>query len=184
MFQTLRRVGFYFRIVGFVIYITAFSLPAIRTAGPGSESNDEVGIACAIFALLPSAGFAAAVLKLSLLKDTNPGSFFLLLSGWVNLLVPIYLMFYYWPQFVRLRRVLAVSTVICVAATWMFFSESHTTPLIGHFVWVGGILMMLAPEVVGGSARRGGLNESSESADQTTTGGSHLAEFEDSKDRP
>jgi hypothetical protein len=35
-----------------------------------------------------------------------------------------------------------------MAATWIFFAVEHLVPLIGHFLWIGGVLLILAPEVL------------------------------------
>jgi hypothetical protein len=33
-----------------------------------------------------------------------------------------------------------------MVATWIFFAKAPMYPLIGHFLWVGGTLVMLSPE--------------------------------------
>jgi hypothetical protein len=75
------------------------------------------------------------------------GMICLILSGWVNPLVLLYLFFCIWRKFVRTRRVLAVAILICFVATWIFFVKAPMVPLIGHFLWVAGGLMILAGEV-------------------------------------
>jgi hypothetical protein len=42
-----------------------------------------------------------------------------------------------------------VAILICFAATWVFFVKAPMVPLIGHFVWVAGGLMILFGEVAG-----------------------------------
>jgi hypothetical protein len=78
----------------------------------------------------------------------------LILSGWVNPLVLLYLVFSIWRRFVRIRRVLAAAVVVCIMATWVFFFKSAMIPLVGHFVWVAGGLMILAGEVAGRRLQR------------------------------
>jgi len=64
-------------------------------------------------------------------------------------LMLLYIFFSFFPRFRLVRRILAVAVLICIAATWTFFYLAHLIPLIGHFLWIGGILMILAPEVTG-----------------------------------
>jgi hypothetical protein len=141
------------RIIGLVIFVIAFFLPAIQPSdsqgGPGSGS--QVGWVCAGFALAPSAILLhpAQLLHGAANKDVT-----LLFSGWVNPLLLIYLLFSIWRRFVWTRRVLAVAILACLASTWIFFVEVKFIPLIGHYLWVLGILAILAPEVLYGPAAK------------------------------
>jgi hypothetical protein len=82
------------------------------------------------------------------------GAACLILSGWVNPLVVLYLFFCIWRKFVRIRRVLAEAIVICFVATWIFLVKAPMVPLIGHFLWVAGALMILVGEVAGSIPKR------------------------------
>ena len=42
-----------------------------------------------------------------------------------------------------LRRVLAISALIFLAASWAFLVLTHTAILIGHIAWVAGVLMIV-----------------------------------------
>lgn len=77
-----------------------------------------------------------------------PGFICITLSGWVNPLMLMYLMFSIWRKFVRIRRALAMAILVCFAAAWLLFFKAPMIPLIGHFVWVAGALMILSGEVV------------------------------------
>ncbi|MGP8269424.1 MAG: hypothetical protein ACLQLH_05105 [Terracidiphilus sp.] len=83
-------------------------------------------------------------------KDTYESSDFLVVtSGLINPLILIYLPFSFFPRFKRVRLVLAAVVVVCMAATWAYFWITHLVPLIGHFMWIAGALMILAGEVAG-----------------------------------
>ena len=146
--RMIRRIV---RIVGFVIFVVAFFLPAIQPSdsqgGPGS--GPQVGWVCAGFALAPS---AILLHPSQFLHGAANKDMTLLFSGWVNPLLLIYLLFSIWRRFVRTRRVLAVAILACLASTWIFFVEVKFIPLIGHYLWVAGILAILAPELMRGAA--------------------------------
>lgn len=136
------------RLVGIVLFAAAFFLPAARDAGAGPGSGPMTGWMCAFVAGSATAGIfhlSAAGLQG---KDVQ-GVICLILSGWVNPLVLLYLVFSIWRRFVRIRRVLAAAILICIAATWVFFFKSAMIPLVGHFLWVAGAFMILAGEVLG-----------------------------------
>jgi hypothetical protein len=138
------------RLAGIVLFVVAFYLPAVRdphtVTGPGS--GPMTGWMCAVVAGSAIAGIPHLFGPGWQGKDM-PGVICLILSGWVNPLMLIYLMFSIWRKFVRIRRIVAVAILICFAATWFFLFKAPMIPLIGHFVWVAGALMILAGEVAG-----------------------------------
>ena len=141
------------RLIGIVVFVIAFFLPAVRDAhtssGPGSLPMS--GWMCATVAISGSAG----ILHASTMQGKDIlGMICLILSGWVNPLVLLYLFFCIWRKFVRTRRVLAVAILICFVATWIFFVKAPMVPLIGHFLWVAGALMILVGEVAGSIPKR------------------------------
>ena len=137
------------RLVGMAVFVAAFFLPAVRDAhapssGPGSAPMS--GWMCATVAISASAGILHLVSGTTPAKDL-PGILCLILSGWVNPLVVLYLLFCIWRKFVRIRRILAVAIIICFVATWIFLIKAPMVPLIGHFTWVAGALLILFGEV-------------------------------------
>ena len=136
------------RLVGIVLFVVAFFLPAVRDAhtasGPGSLPMS--GWMCATVAISASAGIFHLVSGAMQGKDLL-GAVCLILSGWVNPLVLLYLFFCIWRKFVRIRRVLAVAILVCFVATWIFLAKVPMVPTIGHFLWVAGGLMILFGEV-------------------------------------
>lgn len=128
------------RILGLCVFAAAFFLPACQDAAPGIIKGITFkGWECASIAL--SASFEMDSYQ-------SPG-FLAAMSGWINPLILAFLLFTFWPKFVRLRRSLAVAILVCMAATWVFFSMQHIRPLIGHVLWIAGALIMLLPEVAG-----------------------------------
>jgi hypothetical protein len=80
-------------------------------------------------------------------KDLS-GVFTLIPSGWLNPLLLAYLAFLIWPKFVKTRRVLATGVVLCLVATWAFFALAQMVPLVGHYLWAAGALLIVAGEIV------------------------------------
>jgi hypothetical protein len=143
------------RLAGIAVFVVAFFLPAVRdphtTSGPVSIPMS--GWMCATVAISASAGILHLASGTTQGKDLL-GACCLILSGWVNPLVILYLFFCIWRKFVLIRRVLAVAILICFVATWVFFVKAPMVPLIGHFLWVAGALMILVGEVAGSIPKR------------------------------
>lgn len=134
------------RIAGLALFVAAFFLPAVRNGEAGPGSGPILGWVCAMFAGAASASIAHPVSAWQG-KDLA-GALCLMLSGWVNPLVLIYLLLSLWSKLVRARRIVAVAILICLVAAWVFFAKAPMVPLIGHFLWVGGALLILFGEVV------------------------------------
>ena len=129
------------RLLGLGIYVTAFFLPACREAvGTGGDLPAVFrGYTCAWITLVNT--FSAEVWRSKELLA--------ILSGWINPLLLLYLAsllssMLRWP-----RRIVAGTILLLIAGTWVYFSLAHLVPLIGHFLWIAGILLLLAGEVVG-----------------------------------
>lgn len=133
------------KIAGVVLFAAAFFLPAVRSVGTGPGSGPMVGWVCAFFAGAATAGIFH--LDAAWQGKDVVGSVCLILSGWVNPLVLLYLVFSISRRFVLLRRILAVAILVCFAATWAFLAKAPMVPLVGHFLWVAGASMILAGEV-------------------------------------
>ena len=137
------------QIVGLAIFVAAFFLPSVRDPGsvPGPGSRPLLGWSCALFA----AASTGTILHWNTTQSTKEtvGSICLILSGWVNPLVFFYLTCSLWRRMVVIRRVFAVAIVLCYVATWVFFAQAPMVPLVGHYLWVLGGLLILAGELVG-----------------------------------
>ena len=128
------------RIIGLGIFAIAFLLPACKFVGERSELinlGTYSGWKCAEFSLM-----------LVIVPETYRSPLLLaVLGGLVNPMLLFYLAFFR-PRFGRIRRVLAGAIVACLIATWIFFAMNQFLPLIGHVLWVVGILMILSGELV------------------------------------
>ena len=127
------------RLLGFCIYVWAFFLPAVReVAVPGGDAPEMLkGSRCA---------------WITLVNTMNPemwhSKYFLaVFSGWINPLLVLYLIFLLFPIFRWPRRIVAVIIMAFMIGTWVFFNLYPLVPLVGHFLWVGGILLILGGEV-------------------------------------
>jgi len=127
------------RLVGLCIYVWAFFLPAVReVAAPGGDAPEMLkGSRCA---------------WITLVNTMNPemwhSKYFLaVFSGWINPLLVLYLIFLLFPIFLWPRRIVAVIIMAFMIGTWVFFAKYPLVPLVGHFLWIGGILLILSGEL-------------------------------------
>ena len=131
------------RLVGFLVYVWAFFLPACReVATPGGDVPEVLrGSRCA---------------WITLVNTLNPEmwrskDFLAVFSGWINPLLVLYLIFLLFPIFRWPRRIVAGVIVLFILGTWVFFVLYPLVPLVGHFLWIAGILLILVGEVLGRS---------------------------------
>lgn len=133
-------------IGGSCLFLLAFFLPS---CGMGAETGGYLrwggllGWQCAWVSLgIP----LEAILRP---KSADNPNFVLLaltaMSGCINLLIPIYLAVSFTAKTTTRRR-LAIAILICMVATWIDFISQHLIPLVGHFVWIAGALLILAAE--------------------------------------
>jgi hypothetical protein len=124
------------RIVGVGVFAVAFLLPACKFVGERSELinlGTYSGWRCAEFSLM-----------LVTIPETFRSTLLLaVLGGLVNPMLLLYLAFFQ-PRFGRMRHILTWAILACLVATWIFFAINRFLPLIGHILWVAGILMILA----------------------------------------
>jgi hypothetical protein len=129
------------RLVGFLVYVWAFFLPAVREiATPINDAPEMLrGSRCA---------------WVTLVNTLNPEmwrskDFLAVFSGWINPLLVLYLIFLLFPIFRWPRRIVAGVIVAFMIGTWVFFAIYPLVPLVGHFLWIAGILLILAGELFG-----------------------------------
>lgn len=132
------------RLLGFCVYVWAFFLPACREVITPSNDTPTVlqGSRCA---------------WITLVNTLNPEiwhskNFLAVLSGWINPLLLLYLTFLIFPKLRWPRRIVAGVILAFIAGTWVFFYLYPLVPLVGHWLWIAGILLILAGEAF----RRGG----------------------------
>jgi hypothetical protein len=147
----------YIRLTAFAVYAISFFMPAARLADDASR-NALLGWQCA---------WAATLFGMKDLAFFFRGGFYakeLLLpaSGLLNLLFIAACVLCFWPRMTSVRLVLGVLMLPCLAATWVFFAISQTTPLAGCFAWAAACILIAIPDAV--EARRRWRKTESEAA--------------------
>ena len=117
-------------LAGLCVFGASFFLPAVNAGGQAGRLK---GWVCAWFALFHGLSW-------------DPLSLLLVPAGLVNPLIVLYAALRVSGIAVRFHRPLAVSAVVCVAASWAFLALTHAAILIGHVAWVAGILLIVAKE--------------------------------------
>jgi hypothetical protein len=137
---TVSRAVLISRILGLFVYLAAFFLPAVReVATPGGDVPDVYrGYVCAGVTLMDTLSR----------EIWHSKDFLAVLSGWINPLLLLYLLFLLFPRLFWPRRILAGVIVVFIAGTWVFFYLRPMVPLIGHVLWIAGLLLILAGEAV------------------------------------
>ena len=135
------RAVLIFRLLGLGLYITAFFLPACREAvGIGSDAPAVFrGYTCA---------WVTVVNTLST-EVWRSKEVLAILSGWINPLLLLYLVSLLSDRMRWPRRIVASAILLFIGGTWVYFSLAHLVPLVGHYLWIAGILMVLSGEVMG-----------------------------------
>jgi hypothetical protein len=132
------RAFLYLRVAGYFVYLLAFFLPACRQAGASVVGKPDVyqGWFCACFTIINS-------LNREIWRSKDALA---ILSGWINPLMLFYVAFLFSKKLRSARRVIAAAIVFLIGCTWVYFYLAPLMPLVGHFLWVAGILMILAGE--------------------------------------
>lgn len=127
------------RILGLAVFAVAFLLPAV-----GLDAHDEhplMGWKCASIALtMPFSKEATFNLDVILVA----------MSGWLNFFVLLYLVFCLFKKLKVVRWGLVGVSAVSMISTWVFFGRQHYIPLMGHFLWIAGALVIFLPEFFGG----------------------------------
>jgi len=144
---------------GLILFASAFFLPAVRMppstgpsgGGPGSRSTDFLGWECAEITPI----FTVRLLQSAFEPHRVPRDLpawelpLLALSGWISPLVFFYLLSWVVKELSRFRRFLAGLIVLALIAMWIVLTREHFTLLLGHYLWVMGIVLMLTAPFVG-----------------------------------
>jgi hypothetical protein len=123
------------RILGYLIYLAAFFLSACQE--PGAHETFR-GSFCAWITIINSLNRQVWASK----------DFLAVLSGWINPLMLLYVASLFSRKLGIFRRIVAVIVVLFILGTWIYFYLAPLVPLVGHFLWVAGIALILAGEVV------------------------------------
>ena len=123
------------RIVGYLVFLAAFFLPAVRE--PGHQDTFQ-GSFCAGVTLINT-------FHREFWHNIN---FLSILSGWINPLMLLYVASLFSRRLAMFRRIVAVIIALFLVGTWVYFYLVPLVPLVGHFCWVAGIAMILAGEAL------------------------------------
>jgi hypothetical protein len=140
------------RLVGLSIFVLAFFLAAVRLGAAGDPTASVFsGWKCASLALNETVAlFGNSV------KGAPPMAACLMAaSGWLNPLIGIDLLLSLWRGALVVRRIVGVLVLVCMAATWIFFVEEKLSPLLGHFLWIAGALLIPLPDVLPARSAKG-----------------------------
>ncbi|HWX53123.1 MAG TPA: hypothetical protein VN176_00890 [Verrucomicrobiae bacterium] len=132
-------------VAGFMAFVTAFSLPSIKTGG-----TDYVrGFWCAWVAFRYPWDHDG----LSMLHDNSLRYFALLLSGWIN---PLFLVVcvLLWTKLRRLTSVLIVLLVLMFPCCWAVFHYENVAPVVGYYVWAASMLLVVFSRTIGDTMTR------------------------------
>jgi hypothetical protein len=137
--DTSHRTTRIIQALGVCIFAVSFFLPACRDMKTGAIGRAGImrGYECAVDAL--TWGFAY-------LWHLHPIGPLLLLSDLINLLVPAYLFFSFATDRKVARRRIAMFTLACMVATWSSLVFFKLVPLVGHFLWIAGALLVIVPQ--------------------------------------
>jgi len=121
---------------GFALFLMSFCLPAVRS-GPDTLAP---GWMCAWLAL-------AAPVDLSSPMEYR---WILFACGLINPLLLSYLLLRMFDIARTLRRLIAVVALAFIPLNWTLMTLVHPplTPMIGHFAWIGGLLLILVSEAI------------------------------------
>lgn len=138
-----RWVRWGLRIVGLGIFVLAFFQVAVRSGVPGPDAVVFPGWKCASVALTET----VALFGKSVAWPPPLPILLVVFSGWINPLVALVLLFSFFSKLRILRRIVGILILLCMVATWWFFALQKVTPLIGHWLWIAGALLILGPDV-------------------------------------
>lgn len=140
------------RIIGIIFFVVSFFLPA-ATDGPAESFRDYLfasgayhGWSCAAWTLYGTVAFVASLFG----PDRVDGSlYFFMISGWITPIVA----FGIFIDNEKAKRTVAGILPFLMLFPWLFFATRNPgwgpgpfRPIIGHYVWTVGCLLIFAPE--------------------------------------
>ena len=139
-----RKLFLIARILGIVVFVVAFLLPACRLGPDAPGSNIFPGWKCASVALTETTALFGKAVTWPIPEPVV----LVVLSGWINPIILLVLILSVVPRVSIVRRFMGVIVLISMVGTWVFFAQEKLTPLIGHFLWIAGAILILLPEVL------------------------------------
>jgi hypothetical protein len=134
----------YVRIAGITLFAISFALPAVRLGSPFEAGSSFSGWFCA--------GLATLIAPWQLLRGTaayrDASTWLVLFSGLINPLIVAVLVLIKWPRLTRARLIISVCLAPGFIATWVYFAKESMRPRIGHYLWVGGAVLFVLPDLL------------------------------------
>lgn len=125
-------------LCGIALFAYSFTLPAVKEAKE-TTSTGMIGYKCATLTLLVPWGKDG----FQLLRDSPLQYVSILLSGWINPVFLIALLFAIIRPRLRASLTLSMVTTAMFVFCWIVFSQLHLHPLAGYWTWMSGILLAL-----------------------------------------
>jgi hypothetical protein len=153
------------RSIGFALFCVSFFLPAVGLSGGGIGPDHAQGFLCALASLallvaIPRALLIAAFShghdRPAILPYPFVNSLEVCGAGLVVPLVLTYLLLCISGSRGQVaKRRVALAILVGLACTWCFLQIPNSlpesdkmTPMIGHYLWTAGTLLIVAPELI------------------------------------
>jgi hypothetical protein len=127
-------------LCGLVLFAYSFTLPAVREVSSAPGKAGLQGYKCASLALVNTWGSEG----MKLLHNEPADFWSLLVSGWINVVFPMVLIFALVRPSGATSSVLSILVVVMFSACWIFFVRHHLSALVGYYAWMGGTILALA----------------------------------------
>jgi len=139
------------KIIGIFLFIVSFFLPAVANSYAKSPtdylitSNAQPGWECAVLTLYGTARLFVPD------PSDEAATLFFVVSGWITPLVIVFAIF---PDRNKAKRIVAAALPFLLVAPLLFFASATKSgwgpdpfrPLIGHYVWTMGCLLIFTPQ--------------------------------------
>ena len=140
------------RLVGIILFVASFFLSAVTNSHAQSPadypvtSNAMKGWECAAMTLE-----STVWLFFRNSSDGAAADYFFWVSGWIT---PLVIVFAFFPDRNKAKRIVASALPFLLAAPLLFFASATKSswgpipfrPLIGHYVWTVGCLLIFTPQ--------------------------------------
>jgi hypothetical protein len=128
-------------LVGLAMFAYSFKLPAIKEIPkPGAAAtNTLIGYNCAALALRLPWGKEG----ITFLHSDPLAYFSVLISGWINPVFLLALIFLLVKPGSRINRVFLILLPLMFISCWIVFQKIHFSAFTGFYVWMCGILLSL-----------------------------------------
>lgn len=151
------------KIIGIIFFIVSFFLPAVTTGYAHSPAehlitnNANKGWECAALTLFGTVRLFVPD------RSDEAATFFFVVSGWITPLVIVFAIF---PDRNKVKRIVATALPFLLVAPLLFFASATKSgwgpdpfrPLIGHYVWTVGCLLIFTPQyarMLGATSKKG-----------------------------